>query len=269
MTRREYKGGAARLTLSSGINATDLTIATTGTATGWPTGGTGKFLAVVDRGNAGEEKVLVLSRSGNTLTIASTGDRGADNTAAASHSSGVYVEHVVGALDLDEPNAHINTTGQDDHTQYLNVTRHDADDHSAIFTAAPGYGAWTTYSPTVTQSGTVTNTVAYSRYFRVGRLVVYSFSVAITGTGSAGNAVTVSLPVTAAQAGNLVSGYGQVFDASANISYNGLVVLNTTTTLAMVATTNTTAQFLGIAGFTAALASTDGISCMVTYEAAT
>jgi|ERR1044071_557330 microcystin-dependent protein len=130
MARREYKGGAAQLILSSGIASSGVTsISTTGTATGWPTG-TGKFLVVIDKGTASEEKLYCVSRTGNTLTVASDADRGADGTAAVSHSSGATVNHVGGAIDLDEANQHIFDTAQDQHTQYLNTTRHAAVAHT-------------------------------------------------------------------------------------------------------------------------------------------
>lgn len=130
--RRSYKGAAATLTLAADITSTSLSITTTGTVTGWPDGSGGKFLAVIGRGTANEEKFYVLSRSGNTLTISAVGDRGADDTSATSHSSGVFIEHCVGADDLDEANAHIALTAQDDHTQYLNTTRHDTVARHAI-----------------------------------------------------------------------------------------------------------------------------------------
>lgn len=121
MARRDYAGGAAATTISSGINATDLTITIT-SGTNWPQGTNGKFFVAIDRGLSSEEKILVLSRSGTTLTVASTGDRGVDGTTAQSHSSGATIEHVGTATDLDDANAHINDTSRDDHTQYLNTT---------------------------------------------------------------------------------------------------------------------------------------------------
>ena len=161
MTRREYSGGAAPLTLSSGITASDISIDTTGTATGWPTGATGKFLVVIDRGLATEEKMLCDGRSGNTLTLASDSDRGEDDTAAASHLAGAIVEHVVGAIDLDEANAHINETGDDHHTQYLNEDRFEvAHDVEARHTFGAGLGtpaAASTVSATTAGAGTGDN----------------------------------------------------------------------------------------------------------------
>jgi hypothetical protein len=141
MARRSYAGAAAALTLASGINATDLTITTSGTVTGWPTGSGGKFLAVIARGTASEEKIFVSSRAGNVLTVASTGDRGGDGTGAASHAAGVVVEHCVGAVDLDEPNDHLFTTTRDDHTQYAKAdgTRFPTATHDV--TARHAFGA--------------------------------------------------------------------------------------------------------------------------------
>ena len=60
-------------------------------------------------------------------------------------------------------------------------------------------GAWTTWTPTLTQSGTVTATVTSAVYGRWGRLIVGQFRLSVTGTGTGSNAVTVSLPVTSAR----------------------------------------------------------------------
>lgn len=114
--RRDYAGGAARAQLVADINATSTTI-TISSASGWPTGSAGEFFVAIDRGNAGEEKVLVLSRSGTTLTLADVTKRGKDGTSAASHTAGVYVEHVHTATDDDEANAHLNNAaGATPHT---------------------------------------------------------------------------------------------------------------------------------------------------------
>lgn len=126
MARREYRGNAARLTLDDAVDATALTLQTTGDVSGWPTGAANPFYVMLDRGVAGKaEKVLVTSRSGNTLFLASISQRGADGTTAVAHDEGAHVEHVVDAGTLDEANAHVNDTTRDDHPQYLNTTRHD------------------------------------------------------------------------------------------------------------------------------------------------
>lgn len=112
VARRDFAGGAAATTLAADINAT-ATIMTIASGTGWPTGANGEFYICIDRGKAGEEKCLVLSRSGTTLTLASAAKRGKDGTSAASHSAGVTVEHVGTAADLDEANAFIADPGDD------------------------------------------------------------------------------------------------------------------------------------------------------------
>jgi hypothetical protein len=107
MPRRQYSGSAAAGTISVGINSAVLTI-TCNTLTGWPTGGTGPFAAVLERGTANEEKVLVASRSGNVLTLSS---RGYDGTTARAHSASAPIEHCYTAVDADEANDHVNRLG--------------------------------------------------------------------------------------------------------------------------------------------------------------
>lgn len=121
--RREYAGNAPVRTLTSGIDNATLTIPISD-GTGWPTGVTGPFFIVVDKGLTTEEKIKCASRTGNTLTAAS-GGRGVDGTSAATHSSGASVEHVVTATDMDQANQHYADPTLDHHTQYLNTARHD------------------------------------------------------------------------------------------------------------------------------------------------
>ena len=130
-------------------------------------------------------------------------------------------------------------------------------------------GAWTTWTPTVTQSGAVTVTVTHAVYGRWGRLIIANFRLAVTGTGTAANAVTVSLPVTAARA-NMMVGTGSLFDTSASLGYSGNVFLPSATTMdyRQQGTGTATDNRLGVAGFTAALASGDGLDGFLMYEAA-
>ena len=131
-------------------------------------------------------------------------------------------------------------------------------------------GAWTTWTPTLTQSGAVTATVTHAVYGRWGRLIIVNFRLAVTGTGTASNAVTVSLPTTAART-NMVVGTGNVFDQSTGLSYSGNIFLPSTTTLdfRQHGTGTATDNRLGVAGFTAALASGDGLDGFFMYEAST
>ncbi len=112
--RREYAGGAqpAQLAATLGGSTSDLTI-TCDDLTNYPTGSTGPFYIVIDRGLAAEEKILCESRSGETINVYNTGlsnGRGADGTSVISHSSGATVEHVFTATDADEANLHVNSS---------------------------------------------------------------------------------------------------------------------------------------------------------------
>lgn len=133
-----------------------------------------------------------------------------------------------------------------------------------------GVDAWTAYTPTLTQSATVTKTVTYAKYQRVGRLIVAQVLLAVTGTGTGANAVAVGLPVTAATSSvDLECGSGHIVDASAAAVYKGFACLATTTTIQLRPSSTTTTGFLGADTFTAALASGDLVTYNVMYESAT
>jgi hypothetical protein len=104
MSARVYGGGAAATTLSSGITsgATSIPVADAST---WPS--SGAFSVVIDKGLSGEEKVLIASRSGNTLTATT---RGYDGTSAAAHLSAATIQCCGTAIDFQEANDHINAT---------------------------------------------------------------------------------------------------------------------------------------------------------------
>ena len=114
--RRSYSGGAkpAYLTNNLGGTTNDLTIDCDDLAN-YPTGSPGPFYIVIDRGKPNEEKILCSSRTGNTITVWTSGGstgRGADGTTVAAHSVNAEVEHVFTATDADQANAHVNTVAQ-------------------------------------------------------------------------------------------------------------------------------------------------------------
>src|ERR1044072_6842572 len=123
MGRRSYAGAAKPTTLTSGINNSTLTIPGASVTASPAGGGAGPFLIVIDRGLATEEKILCDSVSGSSF-IANASGRGwaAEGTAAASHNSGAVVEHVIGKVDVDEANAHVNDITTDVHPQYVRDT---------------------------------------------------------------------------------------------------------------------------------------------------
>lgn len=125
-----------------------------------------------------------------------------------------------------------------------------------------------TWTPTVTQSGSVGVTVTHARYSRIGRLIVANCQLTCTGTGTGSNAVTVSLPVTAAVGGNIAIGSGYIYDASATTNYPAIVVANTTSVAALMPASTDSGAYLGAAVFTAALTTPDLINLSISYEAA-
>lgn len=139
---------------------------------------------------------------------------------------------------------------------------------SAWSTVGPVHGAWTTYAPTLTQSGSVTHTATYAKYMRVGRTIIGQVYLSVTGTGTASNVVTVSLPVTAgAPTSGVVIGAGSITDSSASAYYNGAAFLASSTTVAIFHGAGGVASGLGVNGFSAALASGDVVTVSFTYEA--
>lgn len=127
-------------------------------------------------------------------------------------------------------------------------------------------GAWTTYTPSLQQGGNVSKTVTYARYFKLGRFVTAEVSLAVTGAGSSSTAVEVGLPVTAATS-NIIVGTFYLSDATGPAVYLGAAVLASTGTVAGIAS-GTNGSQLGVAGFTAALASGDAVFMSIAYEAA-
>ncbi len=112
--RRSYSGGAKPTTLASPLGGTtgDLTITCTDLSN-YPTGSPGPFYIVINRNQPSEEKILCASRTGNTITVYTSGGstgRGADGTTISSHAAGAEVEHIFTATDADEANAHVNAS---------------------------------------------------------------------------------------------------------------------------------------------------------------
>jgi hypothetical protein len=132
---------------------------------------------------------------------------------------------------------------------------------SAFPTDTDGPTPWT---PVVVQGATPTLTVEYAGFFKVGRHVTAPFSLAITGTGTAANAVTVTFP---AAAGTLVSfrnvGQGNIFDASASTWYTASLIWASATTFKLQANAQT--SVLGVSLFTAALAAGDIVTGVLDF----
>lgn len=136
---------------------------------------------------------------------------------------------------------------------------------------------WTSWTPTVTQSGNITSTKAPTSCFfkQSGKTVEMRGTITVNdGTGAlANNAISVSLPVnavfrTATSAREIVGG-GRLLDNSATLQYPALAYIQSATLLRFLdAVSSTPNNPLGQAVLTAALAVDDRIDFYATYEAA-
>jgi hypothetical protein len=132
-------------------------------------------------------------------------------------------------------------------------------------------GGFTTHSPTFKQSTTtITQSGGTFRYAQIGKFVHSEMTVSFSGTGVASNAIVGTLPVSCKTAG-LIIGNGQFYDASSFNVYPFLIYSTTSNdfqlTITDVVTTNGS-QYVGITGFTAAVANGDQIQLSLNYEAA-
>lgn len=106
--RRQHTGAAPTTALTSSLSSGGLSF-TVSDGSGYPDGSVGPFFVNIDEATANEEKILCSARSGNEFTVAA-GGRGADDTVAVSHGVGAPVRHVLAAIEVDEHNAHVNST---------------------------------------------------------------------------------------------------------------------------------------------------------------
>jgi hypothetical protein len=151
----------------------------------------------------------------------------------------------------------------------LTAAQMNAELRDALLAAFPlSVNAWTTYTPTLTQSGAVTKTVTYGKYQRVGRMITAAVLLSCTGAGTAANAILAGLPVTAATPANVAIGSGWILDASTSNLYKAVIEVNSSTTVLFRPTSTVNNDKLGEAVMTAALAAGDLITFTATYESA-
>lgn len=143
-------------------------------------------------------------------------------------------------------------------------------DLDAIFPV--GVGAWTAYTPTWTQSATITKTVNDARYTQVGKTVTAQIVMTATGSGTANNTIVVGLPVAYR---TFVQGVFWFQDASAgatNCYFTGNALGNAgvggSTIALYLGGISSAPMGLVTAPFTAAVATGDILSIFITYEAA-
>jgi hypothetical protein len=123
----------------------------------------------------------------------------------------------------------------------------------------PTASAWTSYTPTISQPGSIAKTVTYAKYIQVGGLVQVVVNLAPTASGTTSNAITVSLPVTAADANGIMGNF-RYHDASVGYYFGSAEGASTTSV-----------QFLiqhETLGTSFAIANGDRLKAVITYAAA-
>lgn len=76
-------------------------------------------------------------------------------------------------------------------------------------------GAWESYTPSWTQSVTITKTTNWAQYTKLNKLVIGSVKMTASSAGTANNKILVGLPVAAAT-NNFIIGQMMYFDDSTN-----------------------------------------------------
>lgn len=130
---------------------------------------------------------------------------------------------------------------------------------------------WVNYTPTLVQSVTVTKTVTYARYVKIGRLVTASGSLTVTGAGTANANIVVGLPFAANFLAFTAIGTAYIFKSSTTTNVSGTAAYDSANGFNIVGAGSKTVATsrLGLTGsdFPTGLAAGDIVHYTVTYEA--
>lgn len=234
----------------------------------------------------GPDPEIVIVTSHLALGTTATITRGAYGTTARAHPQGTAWAHVpVGPDDY----VAVVTSGTRPTDPYLGqmIYETDTDTYTGrgagpVWQSVLTLGQWLSWTPTLGQGVTtnVTKTVNYARYIKIGRTIIASFYLTVTGTGTATSSINITLPVninaTQAAFPTMIGGGFVLLDTSANTYYNGSCD-NAATANQIFAKPLTSiglgSQFLGIGSsagttlFNSAIAVGDTITGTVIYEA--
>ena len=104
---KSFDGGAQTTTLTSAFTVGNPTLSVAN-GTSFPDGSAGKFVIVVDRGLATEEKFLITSTSGTSNVTFTISNAGYDGTSAVGHNAGATVDHCLDAYTIEQANRYVN-----------------------------------------------------------------------------------------------------------------------------------------------------------------
>ncbi len=132
-------------------------------------------------------------------------------------------------------------------------------------------GAGFTYTPVLAQGATPTITVNNANYQKVGRWVTGTVLVSVSsGTGTGGNAVTCTLPADPTTSNGIVLCHGYLYDSSATAYYPFKAYRSGSSQMSFIRDAHEgTTPFLGVSGFSDALATGYILPCSFSYEAST
>lgn len=127
----------------------------------------------------------------------------------------------------------------------------------------------TSYTPTWTQSTTISKTVDFADYTVKDGWLFGEVHMTATGVsnGTALNAMVAGLPVTPLRTQNRPIAYGWFIDASSGNLYDVIGYRSGPTSITFVRTNDeSTNPYLGASGFTAAVTTNDVLSFVISYR---
>jgi hypothetical protein len=192
-----------------------------------PAVGSSEHVALVlDPTSTAVEIVYVTAHTGSATTA--TVVRGREGTTARAHASTVQWVHVATASDwttVGDSNDEPSGTGLPYEGQtYIDTTNDEWQIYSgSAWITGLSYGAWTSYTPTLTNWGLGNGTVA-GRYYRTGRLIVAQAKLTLGSTSTKSGNLSMSIPVASASTdSHIYAGHARLYDASAASPYPGVV----------------------------------------------
>lgn len=216
---------------------------------------------------AGAPEIVIVTAHTAAATSA-TITRAAYGTTARQHAQGVLWIHAPTVDDV----IRICTSGTRPTDVYRGQLIFETDTNAFVardtadaWQRVVGLGAFTNWTPTITQSVNVTYTDTQSTYTKIGRLVICQGDLAITSAGTANNAITIGgLPFTIVGSGAAAMGSFRYFDNGVG-NYSGTVQGNSATSVQFYLG-GTQAAAMGIAP-NFAMANGDVFRFMFQYEA--